>query len=443
MMQWSLIMGILAILSGLGVYYMPRSAIPAHLLDHTVVFRENLVSDLVARKLLEHMKDIAVFPSNIAADLKTGVKVTTNEEIGESQMLNADGTCSHIYLTPNVNKTLCVLPQRVDVGMSFVQTGGVDGLQESYETMVSRTSSFGQYNFFASNNETKVDINPAVSALFRSEAFSSVAKEVCPNDKQILDPFQYNFIINLPGQTVPLHIDAPTFDGATRTHFPQWFLVAMEFSGLFQDIYIDTVQVVAYLHQWVPRKEDAGDFVYYREDSPRFQMFPSLPRAGSGIDGAKTIHAARTYRPDEVPPMLEKDKHSELIYQGNDEWHVFMGDKFLRKYTTNDLRVSIVYRARCFSSEMARKNYRDELDAGTAKFTVDEILNVFTKDLITKGKLTDITAASISRLDLALMIIKTYIKYPLPSPEIRFLPYNVCALPSLYPTTSYILKYFC
>ena len=73
----------------------------------------------------------------------------------------------------------------------------------------------------------------------------------------------------------------------------------------------------------------------------------------------------------------------------------------------------------------------------------EKILNVFTKDLITKGKLTDITAASISRLDLALMIIKTYIKYPLPSPEIRFLPYNVCALPSLYPTTSYILKYFC
>jgi hypothetical protein len=190
--------------------HFPRSALPEYVLGHPVVFRENLVSAAVGKSLLEHMKEISVFPSNVAADLKTGSKVTSNEEIGEGQPLNAENGCDHPFLSPNVNKTVCVFPQRVDVGKSFIKSGGVDGLQELYETMISRTSSFGQYNFFV-KNETVV--HPAVSALFRSAKFQSVSEAVCPKHKQIIDPFQYNFIINVPGQSVPLHLDSPSFEG--------------------------------------------------------------------------------------------------------------------------------------------------------------------------------------------------------------------------------------
>lgn len=36
------------------------------------------------------------------------------------------------------------------------------------------------------------------------------------------DPFQFNFILSVPGQTVALHLDAPYFLGATRFQVPQW-----------------------------------------------------------------------------------------------------------------------------------------------------------------------------------------------------------------------------
>lgn len=36
------------------------------------------------------------------------------------------------------------------------------------------------------------------------------------------DPFQFNFILSVPGQTVALHLDAPYFFGATRFQVPQW-----------------------------------------------------------------------------------------------------------------------------------------------------------------------------------------------------------------------------
>ena len=65
--------------------------------------------------------------------------------------------------------------------------------------MLSRVTSFGQYNFLDGKNTVDADIPPAVSALFKTVSFVNVAKEICPPDKQILDPFQFNFIINLPG----------------------------------------------------------------------------------------------------------------------------------------------------------------------------------------------------------------------------------------------------
>ena len=75
----------------------------------------------------------------------------------------------------------------------------------------------------------------------------------------------------MPGQTVALHLDAPYFWGADRFQFPQWLLASMVFSGLFQEQFIDQVQVVAYLHNWTdPGNLKAGRFIYWNDanDAP-------------------------------------------------------------------------------------------------------------------------------------------------------------------------------
>ena len=72
-------------------------------------------------------------------------------------------------------------------------------------------------------------------------------------------------LCQIPGQTVPAHIDAALFWGATRNLYPQWLLAAMVFSGLFTDRFVDQVQVVGYLHEWQPESKpdgSAGQFVY-------------------------------------------------------------------------------------------------------------------------------------------------------------------------------------
>ncbi len=46
----------------------------------------------------------------------------------------------------------------------------------------------------------------------------------------------------------------------------------MKFSGLFEDRFVDQVQVVAYLHQWTD--ERGGKFVYWTENGEARSMDP-------------------------------------------------------------------------------------------------------------------------------------------------------------------------
>jgi len=49
--------------------------------------------------------------------------------------------------------------------------------------------------------------------------------------------------------------------------------------------------------------------------------------------------------------------------------------------------------------------------------------------LVKKGKLTE--GKEISKLDLSVLLLKTYIKYPLPAETAALIPWNYCALPRI------------
>lgn len=51
--------------------------------------------------------------------------------------------------------------------------------------------SFGIYNFKITE--------PAMEKLFSSDKFQKAGKETCPKDAQYVDPFQFNYIIQVPG----------------------------------------------------------------------------------------------------------------------------------------------------------------------------------------------------------------------------------------------------
>jgi len=214
-----------------------RGEIPAHLSNHPVRVVPNLIPNETSVDLMALMKEFGEFASNVDQSKAQGFK-PKYEDIGASQEITPDGRCSHKFLFPNAEKTKCVLPQRVDIGKHFISTGGFDGSKELYSDLVDRVSSFGRYTFIE-----EIEKYQPVKTLFESQRFQDAAKSVCPMDRQFLDPFQFNFIVQVPGQTVAMHIDSPYFWGASRFSFPQWFLVAMVFSNLFMDKFVHQVQV--------------------------------------------------------------------------------------------------------------------------------------------------------------------------------------------------------
>ena len=179
-----------------------RAQLPSHLLNHTALWIPDFVPQEHFDSLNAIIRDMAEFPSNIDADLKTGGFVAQHEHIGEAEPIGEGGKCNHPFLVPNLDKTLCILPQRVDIGRHFVLTGGPDAIRESYEKMISRLTSFGRYMF------NVVDMYPTVQSLFNEDSFQAAAKSICPPDEQVLDPFQFNFIIQVKRPLpppVPLH----------------------------------------------------------------------------------------------------------------------------------------------------------------------------------------------------------------------------------------------
>merc|ERR1712100_38043 len=113
------------------------------------------------------------------------------------------------------------------------------------------------------------------------------------------------------------------------------------------------------------------------------------------MGGSKMVHAAMLYHPNEDLPIIDKSARSELRYVGagkTEDWVLEQDGKVLRNYTTDDLRISIVYRARCFASDADVKAFNDQNIAREntpnpdpsnprSPLTVDTILNTLTADL--------------------------------------------------------------
>lgn len=414
--------------------FIPRVNLPSHLLGHPAVFRDDFITQKQSDELMEVIKKMAVLPTN-AQDTK--FYTTKHEHIGEAVPLGPSGKCSHALMVPNKNRTLCVFPGRMDIGRHYIMTGGHEGLRESYERLVSRVLSFGVYLF----NLTQY---PPLAALFQDEGFLEGSRSVCPHDRRYLDPFQFNFIINTPGQTVAHHIDAPYFWGATRFQFPQWLLACMKFSGLFEDRYVHQVQVVSYLHQWNASNR-AGHFVYFSDNSGKSYSMHPAPRSANIVDGAKVVHCAAVYRPEVSPPVLRPSSENALHYEGDDKWTVRTDGKVLSHLKTDDLRVTIVYRARCFKDESEADKFRklstgeSDKEEGFENLTLDQVLTTLKQDMVQRGVLTP--QQEISAQELGLLMVKTYIKYPLP-PSSR-IPYNYCALGTLFPSLAPLINKIC
>eukprot|EP00760_Papus_ankaliazontas_P038368 PhM_4_TR9101/c0_g1_i1/m.80649 len=408
-----------------------RNTIPAHLLGHTLVDRQDFLSDDTVEQLLANTRRHSPIYS---ATKEPAVFKSARDNIGEAVPANLSagvtgaGRCPHRLLTLDNTGTRCVLPGRIDVGRHYLMTGGPEAKKERIDVLTSRVQPFLHYVLDYKNDAV-------TKRLLESPDMQRFAQSVCPEHKPYLDPFQFNYVVNLPGQTVANHIDAVYFRRASRVHMPQWLLAVMAFSGLFRDDFVDQVQVVAYYHKW---RDDRGGHFYFWNNATTRQPEVSYPisKSANSIDGSKVVHAAAVYMPWRTPPLLPRGSRNSLEYVGETEdgqdhvWEVKSDGAVLQSYKESELRFSAVYRCRCFKDKADKDKYDEEQKPENA-WTLEHVLGVLKRDLVhTRGVVASEEAVErLGPIQLAELLLDTYVKYPL-SPT-ALIPYNLCAVGEL------------
>jgi hypothetical protein len=285
------------------------------------------------------------------------------------------------------------LSQRHDSVLNFLRTGGRLGRHEPVSTLVARTNYFREE--YAYGQRALID---GVKPFLGHEAFVEAARKV--HGRPVVEPAIVFANLMVPGQELALHTDVPEFRGCNRKVMPQWLLVAMHHSGLFDEWRMPIATGVAWFHDC-----KGGEFAFYPNGAKadavahevRFNTAILLD-ADSVFHGVDRVADTR----DEMPPLKPGMK---LAFEDDGKWAVRDGDGAVVRYTWEELRFSISWKAYCFADEEEQAAWRHH----ASDLTLDAVVERLIADLRDRGR---ITGEVPGHPDLALLIIDEYIRFP-------------------------------
>jgi hypothetical protein len=325
--------------------------------------------------------------------------------------------CKHPFMTYNANRTLCLFPHRLDIALHYMKTGGFGGNFDTPEKLASKLYSF--------RHKLMTVINEKELVKMYGDKFINKAKQICTkNDHKTytLDTlrteiFQFDVIVILPGQELPMHLDIPYFWGADRKSLPHWLLAVMKQSKLFEHLFIPQVQGVSWLSKHQSNKNDeeskfnGGNFYYFpmKEDINKYKMVKAEHNAAILVDGTQVIHGVEPYKPKVIVPSFDKNNRYFIKFnESTDLWDLFdYQDNLIRTYQHDDIRISLVWRVHCFQNDKELERYHNQVEAD--RISIEEITKIFINDLKIKNKLKDDT---LKPLDLWTLIVSEYTRYP-------------------------------
>jgi hypothetical protein len=293
------------------------------------------------------------------------------------------------------------LSQRHDAAMNFIRTGGRFGRVEPVATLAARTNYFREE--YAYGTRGLID---GIEPYLHHEGFREAAKEIF--GRPIVEPAIVFANLMVPGQELAVHTDVPEFRGCNRKVMPQWLLVAMHHSGLFDEWRIPIATGVAWYHDC-----DGGEFAYWPAGADHEPLArPARYDNALVLDTDSVFHGVDRVAPsvDELPP-LKPGMH--LRPAGRGRWAV-EDDTAARpvvEYRWDELRFSVSWKGYCFADDAERAAWAEHRDELTIGVVVDRLV----ADLRERGRIRSDDAgqdAVPGNPDLALMIIDEYIRFP-------------------------------
>lgn len=287
------------------------------------------------------------------------------------------------------------LQPRHDSIMNFIRTGGLRRADEDAATLAARTSYFREEYGYGDRVYA-----PGIEAFLHNERLLDAARRV--HGRPVIEPSIAYANLMVPGQELAVHTDVPEFRGANRKVFPQWLLVAMLHSGLFDAWRLHIATGIAWFHD-----SDHGALAYWPDGPGAPGRFHRI-RANTALvlDTDSVFHGVDRVTDDAasvVPPVRPT---TVLVHRG-DRWDLVDDDgegPVVASYDFEELRFSVSWKAYCFADEADRDRWR----SGTDGLDLDTVLAALVADLAERGVPTD------GPHDPALgrTLIDTYIRFP-------------------------------
>ncbi len=288
--------------------------------------------------------------------------------------------------------------ERYDAARNYVATGGYLGVQEPPSTLIRRTGYFR--STLMQGGRVVV---PGFEVLDALPALYDAARAI--HAKPVVEPAVLYLNLLVPGQELAIHIDVPEFSGADRSITPQWLLVIMRASGLFEDLRVRIATGITYFGN------AAGGALRHYPDGPdgEGRRFEPSDNTALVLDTDSRYHGVeRVGLPDEPAPV-EIVAGSTLRHDGTGWIMADPNGGELRRYGTDDVRISISWKAYCFDDAQAASDF----ESARATLTIEEIERRLFADLRDRGL---IGATETPHLpDIVDLLIDTYQRFPLVS----------------------------
>lgn len=287
-------------------------------------------------------------------------------------------------------------PARYDAARNFVLTGGRFGRSEPIHVLAARTNYFRET--YAYGDEI---VAPGIEPYLHHEGFMEAARRLFGRPVVVPAIVYANLLV--PGQELAIHTDVPEFRGVSRKSHPQWLIVAMHHSGLFDDYRMPIATAVAWYHDC-----GGGEFAFYPDGADAAPVaHPVRFNTALLLDTDSVFHGVDRVR-ETAEPVDELRPGMRLVHTGDRRWAVRDGEREVTHYRWDELRFSVSWKAYCFEDEAERRAWAEHTSDLTVAFVVDRML----EDLRSRGVLSGPTPADMQLVEL---LIDSYIRFPKPA----------------------------
>lgn len=288
------------------------------------------------------------------------------------------------------------LAQRHDSVRNFLKTGGRHNRTDlATADLGARTSYFREEYAYDG-----AALTPGIEPFLHHPALLDAARQV--HERPVIVPSIAYANVMLPGQELAVHTDVPEYRGLNRKGVPQWLLVVMHHSGLFDAWRLPIATGVSWFSDG-----PGGELSLWPDgaDGP-CMVNPAGANTALVLDTDTLFHGVDPVGGDHVPPPPVTGD-AELIRQPDAKWLLVDAGTGEERatYDWDELRLSVSWKAYCFVDDAESDAWRTHDD----DLTEPQVLDRLVADLRDRGV---IDGAPERDGALGLTLIDTYVRYP-------------------------------